>query len=140
IRNLRALTGKLLLIESMAVIDDDPYLIVLDEPAGEDQSLGAVSCYPSEGAIVKIAYRAGFSHVYRFNELPGHENYRTGLGRAQARTLIAASFSPLDSPVLKLAEEPRPSGDLWTTDPTGITKALRRIRRNLKQAGKRKRA
>ena len=140
IRNLRALTGKLLLIESMIVPDDEPYLIMLDEPAGEDQSLGAVSCYPSEGAIVKMAYRAGFPHVYRFRELPNHELYRSGIGRARSRTLIAASVTPLDSPLVELAVEPKPSTDLWTTDPTGITKALRRLRRNLKHAGKKKRA
>lgn len=133
-RNLRALTGKLLLVESMAVPDDEPYLIVLDEPAGEDQSLGAVSCYPSEGAIIKMAYRAGFPYVYRFRELPDHENYRSGIGRARARTLVAASMLRLDSSLVEIATEPKPSGDLWTTDPTGITKALRRLRRNLKHS------
>ncbi len=139
-RNLRALTGKVLLLESMAAPDDEPYLIVLDEPAGEDQSMGAVSCYPSQGAIVKMAFRAGFPFVYRFRELPNHENYRSGIGRAQARTLVAASTLPLDSPLIESATEPKPSGDLWTTDPTGITKTLRRLRRNLKYSGKNKRA
>jgi SAM-dependent methyltransferase len=138
-RNLRSLTGKLLLVESMAVPDEEPYLIVLDESTGEDQSLGAISCYPSEGAIIKIAYRSGFANVYRFRELPDHENYRSGLGRTQARTMIAASVEPLDSPLLEKAAESRPSNDLWTTDPTGVTKALRKLRRNLKYAGKRKR-
>ena len=138
-RNLRALTGTLLLVESMAVPDDHPYLLVLDEPPGEDQSLGAVSCYPSEGAIIKMAYRAGFPYVYRFRELPDHENYRSGIGRTRARTLIAASMAQLDSPLVEIATEPRPSGDLWTTDPTGITKALRRLRRNLKYSVKKKR-
>jgi SAM-dependent methyltransferase len=138
-RNLRALTGKLLILESMAVPDNEPYLIVLDEPTGEDQSMGAVSCYPSEGAIVKMAYRAGFPHVYRFRELPDHENYRSGIGRARARTMVAASTMPLNSPLIEYAAEPKPSGDLWTTDPTGITRALRKLRRNLKHSRKKKR-
>jgi SAM-dependent methyltransferase len=139
-RNLRARTGKLLLLESMMVEDDQPFLLLLDEPAGDDQSLRAVSCYPSEGAIIKMAYRAGFPNVYRFRELPDHENYRTGIGRARARTLIAASVPALDFPVLLPATEPKPSGDLWTTDPTEITKALRRLRRNLKHSRARKRS
>lgn len=138
-RNLRALTGKFLLVESMAVPDEEPYLIVIDESTGEDQSLGAVSCYPSEGAIVKIAYRAGFPNVYRFRELPDHENYRAGLGRTRARTMIAASAAgELDSPIFEKAKESRPSNDLWTTDPTGISNALRKLRRNLKYAKKKK--
>jgi SAM-dependent methyltransferase len=139
-RNLRALTGKLLLLESMAVPDDEPYLIVMDEPPGEDQSLGAVSCYPSEGAIIKMAFRAGFPNVYRFKELPDHENYRAGIGRLRARTLIAASLVPLNSPLIEVAVEPKLARDLWTTDPTGIARALRKLRRNLKHSGKRKRS
>jgi hypothetical protein len=77
--------------------------------------------------------------VYRFRELPDHENYRSGIGRAQARTMVAASMMPLDSPLVETAIEPKPSGDLWTTDPTGISRALRRLRRNLKHSRKRKR-
>jgi SAM-dependent methyltransferase len=139
LRNLRALTGKLLLVESMVLPHEEPYLVVMDEPAGEDQSVGAVSCYPSEGAIVKMAYRAGFPYVYRFRELPDHQNYRPAIGRMRARTLIAASTIPLNSPLIELAAEPRHSSDLWTTDPTGITKTIRRLRRTLHHAGKRKR-
>ena len=140
IRNLRALTGKLMLLESMSVPDDQPFLFLLDEPAGEDQSLRSVSCYPSEGAIIKMAYRAGFPNVYKFRELPAHEDFRSGIGRARARTVIAASMQALDSPLVELAPEPKPSGDLWTTDPTGITKVLRRLRRNLKKSRDRKRS
>jgi tRNA (mo5U34)-methyltransferase len=138
-RNLRALTRKLLLLESMAVENEQPFFLLLDEPEGEDQSLRAVSCYPSEGAMIKMAYRAGFPHVYRFRELPNHEDFRAATGRARARTVIAASVPPLDSPLVAVAPEPRPSRDYWTTDPTGITKVLRRLRRNLKQSRSRKR-
>ncbi len=140
VRSLRALCGKFLLVESMAIPDDEPYLIVLDEPSGVDQSLGAVSCLPSEGAIIKMVYRAGFPNVYRFRELPDHENYRSGIGRLRSRTMIAASLEPFDSPMFEPATESKPSNEFWNTDPTGITKALRKLRRNLKYAGKKKRA
>jgi SAM-dependent methyltransferase len=134
IRNLHALTGKLLLIESMSVPNEQPFLFVLDEPAGVDQSMGAVSFYPSDGAILKMVYRAGFPHVYQFRELPNHENYRASVGRECMRTMFAASLQPLDSALLRAANEPMPSGDLWTTDPTGITRVLRRIRLKLKRS------
>jgi SAM-dependent methyltransferase len=134
IRNLRALTGKLLLLESMSVPNEQPFLFVLDEPAGVDQSIGAVSFYPSDGAIIKMAYRAGFPHVYQFCELPNHENFRAGIGRECARTMFAASMQPLDSPLVRAATEPMPSCDLWTTDPTGISRVLRRIRQKLKRS------
>lgn len=138
LRNLRALTGKLLLLESMMVEDDQPFLLLQDEPSGEDQSLRAVSFYPSEGAIVKLAFRAGFPYVYRFRELPDHEDFHCGIGRARARTVIAASVVPMESSLLRPATEPKPSGDLWTTDPTGITKTLRRLRRNFMYSRARK--
>ena len=138
IRNLRALTGKLLLLESMAVDEEQPFFLLLDEPEGEDQSMRAVSCYPSEGAMIKMAYRAGFPHVYRFRELPDHDDFRAATGRTRARTVIAASLLPLSSPLIDIAPEPKPSRDYWTTDPTGITKVLRRLRRNVKQSRNRK--
>jgi SAM-dependent methyltransferase len=139
VRNLRALTGKLLILQSMSVPDEQPFFFLLDEPEGEDQSLRAVSCYPSEGAMIKMSYRAGFPHVYRFRELPDHEDFRTTVGRTRARTVIAASVPALSSPLITLAAEPKLSGDLWTTDPTGITKVLHRLRRNLKRSRNRKR-
>ena len=138
IRNLRALTGKLLLLESMAVDEEQPFFLLLDEPEGEDQSMRAVSCYPSEGAMIKMAYRAGFPHVYRFRELPDHDDFRAATGRTRARTVVAASLLPLSSPLIDIAPEPKPSRDYWTTDPTGITKVLRRLRRNVKQSRNRK--
>jgi SAM-dependent methyltransferase len=70
LRNIHALTGKLMLLESISVEGENPFLFLLDEPAGADQSLRAVSCYPSEGAIIKMAYRAGFPHVYRLSQPP----------------------------------------------------------------------
>lgn len=139
-RNLRALTRKLVLLESMMVEDDEPFLLLRDERTMEDQSLRAVSCYPSEGAIVKMAFRAGFPHVYRFRQLPDHDDFRAVVGRTRARTVIAASVHALDSPLLLPATEPMPSGDIWTTDPTGLSKTLRRLRRNFKNSRTRKRS
>jgi len=131
-RNIRALTGKLMLLESMFVEEEHPILFLQDEPPGDDQSLRSVSCYPSEGAIIKMAYRAGFPNVYRFRELPNHNDFRPLVGRSRMRTVVAASNPPMTSPLLEAAAEPKSSRDLWTTDPTGISKMLRKIRRNVK--------
>jgi len=139
VRNVQALTGKVLLLESMVIPEEQPFPIIMDEGPVEDQSLRYISCYPSEGAILKMIYRAGFAHVYRFRELPNHEDFRPATGRARRRTVIAASVQALDSPLLEIALEPKLSGDLWDTDPTGIMKALRRFRRNLKRPRTRER-
>jgi SAM-dependent methyltransferase len=133
-RILQALTGKLLLVESICLPQETPMLLLFDEPAGEDQSLRAVSCYPSEGALIKMAFRSGFPHVYRFNELPQHDNFQRIVGLDRIRTMIAGTTVAFDSPLLDPAVEPMlaASDDLWATDPTGVTKLLRKLGRGLR--------
>jgi SAM-dependent methyltransferase len=133
-RSLYALTGKLLLVESICLPEETPLLLLFDEPAGEDQSLHAVSCYPSEGALVKMAFRAGFPHVYRFRELPDHDNFQRVVGLDRIRTMLAAATCELSFPLLEPAIEPllAASDDLWATDPTGVTKLLRKLGRGLR--------
>ena len=133
-RSLRALTGKILLLESMVVPKEEPFLVLMDEGPVEDQSLRAISFYPSEGAIIKMAYHAGFPHVYRFRELPDHEDYRARMGSVRRRTVIAASNQAINSPLLEAAVEPTLSGNLWATNSTGIAKFIRRFRRKPKRS------
>jgi hypothetical protein len=64
-RNLRALTEKCLLVESMSIPGEKASMLLREEPRAEDQSLTDVACYPSEGTLVKMLYRAGFAVVYR---------------------------------------------------------------------------
>lgn len=76
IRNLRGLTEKCLLLESMCLPEEKPSMLLREEPRQEDQSLTNVACYPSEGSLVKMLYRAGFGMVYRVTPLPDHEDFR----------------------------------------------------------------
>ena len=131
-RRLRAMTGKLLLIETVCAPEQAPMLYLRDEPAFEDQALNAVACYPSEGALVKMAYRAGFPAVYRTARLPEHEDFQGRLGRKPRRTIIVAPVSPIQDSSLVLADEPAGRADLWSTDPTGLTGMGRRLRRFMK--------
>jgi len=133
-RSWHALAAKLLLVESICLPQETPLLLICDEPTGEDQSLRAVSCYPSEGALIKMAFLAGFPRVYRFLELPEHDNFQRVVGLDRIRTMVAAAAFDLDSPLLGPAVEPvvAASDDLWATDPTGVTKLLRRLSRGLR--------
>jgi SAM-dependent methyltransferase len=127
IRRLRAMTGRLLLIESVCVPGKAPLLHLRDEAALEDQALNAVACYPSEGALVKMAYRAGFPAVYRTTRRPEHEDFQGRLGRWPWRTIVVAPVSPLQDSSLVLADEPSGRADLWSTDPTGLLKMGRKL-------------
>jgi len=127
VRRLHAMCGKLLLIESVCVPEPAPLLYLRDEAAAEDQALNAVACYPSQGALFKMAYRAGFPAVYRTTHLPEHEDFQGSVGRKPWRTIVVAPVSPLKEPSLVLVDEPSGRADLWSTDPTSIVKVGRRL-------------
>jgi SAM-dependent methyltransferase len=119
IRNLHALTGKVLMIEGMCAPGNDPNLHLLDENECEDQGLNYVAFYPTEPCLVKMLYRAGFPFVYRFRRLPNDDQFKTTLWRKQSRAFVVASKVELMAPNLVLATEPIRShfgkGNLWTT-------------------------
>jgi SAM-dependent methyltransferase len=113
IRQLRNLTRKLLVIESMCARDSRPILCLRDEEHGEDQSLGYVAFYPSEMCLVKMLYCAGFPFVYRFRKLPDHPDFSARLGKHRVRTMLAASMQPLPELYFAQAKEPATVSDPW---------------------------
>jgi SAM-dependent methyltransferase len=133
VRRLRAMTRKLLLIESVCVPERTPVLHLRDEAAAGDQALNTVAWYPSEGALIKMAYRAGFPAVYRTIRLPEHEDFLGGVGRRPWRTIMVAPVLPIKDPSLVLADEPSGRTDLWSTDPTGLLKMGRKLQTFMKR-------
>jgi SAM-dependent methyltransferase len=119
IRNLHALTRKVLIVEGMCTPGPTATMELLDEGISKDQGLNFVAFYPTEACLVKMLYRAGFPFVYSFDRLPEHPLYRQSLGRKRERTMMAASKISLSDPNLRLAKEPvRPVAGLsdpWTT-------------------------
>jgi SAM-dependent methyltransferase len=132
IRNIFALTGKVLLIETMSSPHRNATMDLLDEGVGEDQALQYVAFYPSEACFVKMLYRAGYPFVYRFRELPNDALFRTTLVRKRQRTFLTASKMPLSAPNLVLAREQLRlvGGDLdpWTTRLSRPWRALFQVR------------
>jgi SAM-dependent methyltransferase len=106
IRNLYAVTNKVLLVEGMCIPGGRPAMELLDEGPFDDQGLNFVAFYPSEACLVKMLYRSGFPFVYRFRRLPEHPLYRQSVGRKRERTLLVASKVALATASLVLAEEP----------------------------------
>jgi len=119
IRNLHALTSKVLFIEGMCVPGPEPTMELLDESMLQDQGLNFVAFYPSEACLIKMLYRSGIPFVYIFLRLPGHPLYLHSIRRKRERTMMVASRLPLAAPNLVLAQEPvRPAAGLsdpWTT-------------------------
>lgn len=105
IRNLHALTGKILLLESMSAPGDGVMMELLDEGRDHDQGLNYVAFYPTEACLVKMLYRAGFPFVYQFRRLPDDDLFKGSLLRKRQRTFLAASRVSLSLSNLTLAKE-----------------------------------
>ena len=138
IRNLHALTQKVLILESMCTPGPGAAMELLDEGSSEDQGLNFVAFYPTEECLVKMLYRSGFPFVYLFQRLPEHSLYRQSARRKRERTVMVASKLPLNAPNLSLAQEPmRPVmglSDPWTTRLMRARYFLGGLRRSLLNA------
>lgn len=130
IRNLRAITERCLLLESMCLPEERCSLLLREEPRQEDQSLSEIACYASESSLVKMLYRAGFAKVYRVATLPDHDDFRETREHAQRRTVLLASLVPIDVAGFRLVLEPQETEDPWAKTPKKATQ-LQRVRRFL---------
>jgi FkbM family methyltransferase len=106
LRNLYALTGRVLLIESMIVASTSPIASLIDEGQGEDQGLNYIAFVPSESCLTKMLYRTGFPYVYAVTTLPEHEDFRETRVSRQQRTILVAAKVPLQSLLLQAIPEP----------------------------------
>lgn len=128
IRHLRALTGKLLLLESMCIPATTPHALLRPEPQANDQSLTNLAFYPSEQCIVDMLYAAGFPTVYRLSRLPDHADFRDTASHHRRRTILCASLLPLHIPELDFIE-PRPGNpDPWQKNGAGYGRLAARAK------------
>ena len=128
VRNLAAMTCKFLLLESICLPEKSPFLYFRDEPPQEDQALHSVACYPSEGALIKMFYRAEFPFVYRPLTLPDHEDFRATMERKRLRTMLAASRVALQNPLFVPMVEPANGSDPWDNMPAKVKNLVARAR------------
>ena len=117
IRNLRAITKKALLLESMCLPEEKCSLLLRQEPRQEDQSLSEIACYASETSLVRMLYRAGFGKVYRLATLPDHDNFRETREHLRRRTVLLASLVPIDVSGFRLVLEPQDRENPWAKTP-----------------------
>jgi FkbM family methyltransferase len=132
IRHLRELTGKALLLESMCLPEDKPWMLLREERSLEDQSLTDLAFYASEGCLAKMMYRAGFGFVYRLTELPDHDDFRDAPDHVRRRTVLLGTATAVDVPGFVLFPEPKETADPWSKNPIGPTvlpRIARRVRR-----------
>jgi hypothetical protein len=133
IRYLREMTSKLLLVEGVVYPGADPIMGLVDEGRTEDQGLNHVAFYPTESCLVKMLYRSGFEHVYRFHPLADHPDYRSSSRSRQVRTMLAASPVPLSTGLVQELPEAKSPEVPWDAYSGVANRGLRgRVRRILK--------
>jgi FkbM family methyltransferase len=135
IRNLFAMTRKVAIVEGMVFPDERPVLAIMDEGLTEDQGLRYVALYPTENALIKLLYRAGFLYVYRLTTKPPHPDFNSSSTRNAARAFLVASRVPLSSDLIQLVSEP-----VTDTDPWAIRRTSARVARFLRKPWKAKAA
>jgi SAM-dependent methyltransferase len=136
IRNIHAVTGRVLIVESMCAPGAKPTMELLDEFRAEDQGVNYVAFYPTEACLAKMLYRAGFPSVYRFRVLPDDPNYRSTNRRHRARTMLVASKGVLSVSDLEKFAEPEQPWDIWDISATSWRTKVSGIGRSVRSAGR----
>jgi FkbM family methyltransferase len=143
LRNLHALTSKLLLVESMIRPGSKPQMDLVDEGTTEDQALLHIAFYPTEACLVKLMYGAGFPNVYRGARMPGHPHFQDSPSAPRLRTMLAASHTSLQTSLLGSIEEPKNpfkygGDDERRNDHSGLHTLAGKIRRFLSKSNTQK--
>lgn len=124
LRNLRTITSRALIVETMVYPDRRPVLLLRDEHLDLDQSARGCALYPSSSAVGATLYRAGFPNVFRLPD-PAHEDFRRTLRRRRARVMLLASDDVADELGLARVTDVPLVSDPWATS---LARAERRLR------------
>jgi 2-polyprenyl-3-methyl-5-hydroxy-6-metoxy-1,4-benzoquinol methylase len=112
-RNLEALTRKVLVMESVIAPFRSQSTVLFEEIQRENQGVNYIADIPSESWFIKSLYRVGYPSVYKTSVLPDYEDFHAGLLRRRRRTILLAAKNEIQSPILRLAPEPRRRVNLW---------------------------
>lgn len=113
IRNLSALTGQVVLIESVCAPQRSATAVLYEEDRDIDQGLDYIALIPSESWLVKVLYHCGFEHVYRAAEWPDHPYFRATATKRRRRTMLAAAHEPIEVAAFERVPEPRTRRHMW---------------------------
>jgi hypothetical protein len=113
IRSLHGITERILIVESVIFPGNEPIMGLVDETLDKDQGLNHIAFYPTESCLSKMLFRARFSEVYRFKQMPDHPDFRPPRGQRRVRTMLAAANHSLVTPLLEPLSEPKMMIQPW---------------------------
>ena len=112
-RNLREITGKVLLVESVCAPGADAITVMYQEDEDVDQGVNYVAMVPTEAWLINAMYVSGFGCVCRPLRMPDHPDFRPSPAKFRRRTILVASHSPIDVAGLELMKRRRVRQYLW---------------------------
>lgn len=124
IRNLHALTEKVLIAESIVIPTPLPFAALIDETTTEDQSLNYIAFIASEAGLAKMFLQSGFQ-VYRTTKLPNHLDFRETFSRKRLRTILVAAKTDLPALPFLQPMKPLKQLNLWGKPLGGAYEQLR---------------
>lgn len=95
LRNLRRLTKKVLLIESMLIPSESPCAWLIGENVNETQGLTSYAMIPSRTSLIKMLESAGFPYRYEYQGPVEHEDFQETEARYRRRGIFVASSMAL---------------------------------------------
>ena len=105
IRNLHALTEKILFIESMIIPGDNPIAWLVEEGSNETQGLTHHAMIPSRNCALKMLQVAGFEYVYEYVGQVDHEDFIDTETKYRRRRIFLGSNLKLN--ISNLNESPK---------------------------------
>lgn len=105
IRNLHALTSKVLLIESIVLSNRWSIANLVNKGQSQDQSLRHIAFVPYESCLIKMLYHASFPFIYTLTTLPYHEDFRQTRKSRRKRTMLITIKAPLQLSLFRLVAE-----------------------------------
>jgi SAM-dependent methyltransferase len=136
LRNLAALTGTVLCLETVVVPSAAPAAFLYEEPREANQGITYLAMIPTESLLIKCLYRSGFLFVYRTGGAPRHEDFHASLTKRRRRTFLVASRRKLTDPVFRLAREPVTERYMWDRFKAGSLFHCEGLRRPLRALSK----
>ncbi len=126
VRNTRAATRHIAVIETQVAPESGPIARLRQEATGVDQGLTDVALVPSRAALITMLYRSGFSNVYGTTIVPDHEDFHKRRRTPAKRTTVVASMGELTSPLLVKEEVPR-IPNMWEPSKRSFLRSLLRL-------------
>lgn len=96
VRNLAALTGKVLFLESQVLPTDEPIMRIISEGQNHTQGLTFHSVIPSRTTLVKMLQLAGFTWVAEYTGRIDHPDFVDTRERHRRRGVYLAARQPYD--------------------------------------------